>query len=416
MFFNSRIDVRITDPLSEWLVKDKDLKFFGEIALATDIIETKRVPTMGVCITKTGFNLYYNPLFLDKLTPDGVKFVLIHEFMHLLSEHCLRSSSYGLDPHLSNCAQDMIINTEINRDYASKKITMPTGEMSGLLIPPDYKDIHISEVLYDYLKSDEFKKKNPELSDRLGDGEGLGQEFDCSDMSDEEIEELIDKLLKSGRYDVHLKNEVSDDVAKEMSRSLVQSLKTRGLLPSSMEEFLNKITPSKVDYLKRIKKSVSGFAGSVKYDTYLKLNRRGIEGKKGFKRDGVGINVLLDVSGSMNGMHEKVLSYCFQNNLYINLVQVDTEVKNEDVFKITNKNELQKMKLIGGGGTNLQPGIDFITANPKLNKLGLLILTDGDCDSLDVRKINGKTLIISCRIEVNVKGDNVEQIIIDKND
>ena len=124
---------------------------------------------------------------------------------------------------------------------------------------------------------------------------------------------------------------------------------------------------------------------------------------------------MLDTSGSMGGDFEKVLTYIFQNDIEINLIQCDTEIKK--ITKIKSMNDLQKMEIKGLGGTTLQPGLNYI-ADPKnkLHALNTVILTDGYTDSLDFREIKTYTLILSISEKCPIGHNNgkVKQIIIDK--
>jgi predicted metal-dependent peptidase len=142
------------------------------------------------------------------------------------------------------------------------------------------------------------------------------------------------------------------------------------------------------------------------------LNRRNIAGLKGKKKEGFVINAILDTSGSMEGVFENVLSYVFQDNIILNMIQCDTEVKDFKVIK--NKNQLSKMSIKGLGGTTLQPAIDYIAAG-KLNKVNTVILTDGITDVLNFSKICGKVLIITNETECQiVSNGKVRQIVVEK--
>jgi predicted metal-dependent peptidase len=410
MYYKDIIDVRITDILTEWLIRDEKLEFFGQLGLLTNIKELNAIPTMGVWISASGFNLGYNKRFLDKLTKEELKFVLIHEFMHLISKHYERTKQFNLEHKLANVAQDMIINTEILEQYKKTMVKMPD---KGLLMTEDYDDLRISELVYEYLKSDKFKENNPEMAKGV-EQIVSNEQMDVSGLSEEELDALLDKLMGQGQFDVHLENETSDEIASEISKGVVDSLRTRGLLPKDVENYLERIKPRKKDYLSKIKKAVNGLSGSSKNDTYKRINRRSIPGKKGFVREGVGINVLLDVSGSMDGLIEYVLGYCFQNNLLLNVIQVDARVQSVEQFK--SKKELSKIKIKGYGGTELQPGVDFVAANPSLCKLNTLILTDGYCDSLNFEHLHGKQIIISAGVAVKYVNGNVTQIVVDPED
>jgi predicted metal-dependent peptidase len=113
----------------------------------------------------------------------------------------------------------------------------------------------------------------------------------------------------------------------------------------------------------------------------------------------------------MGGEFEKVLSYIFQNDIQMNLIQCDAQI--QQVLKIKDKKELEKMKIKGLGGTTLQPGIDFMSDKKnKINMYNTVILTDGYTDSLDFSKIKTKTLILSTATKCPITFDNgrVKQI------
>jgi predicted metal-dependent peptidase len=219
--------------------------------------------------------------------------------------------------------------------------------------------------------------------------------------------------------DVHLGDDIPQELKREIVESAMTRLKNRGLTAGDVEAILNKLRKTKKDYLKEIKRAMSSHVfGSKKQKTIVRPNRRGIAGLKGNKKYKNEINVLLDTSGSMSGSFEKVLSYIFQNDITINLIQVDAKV--QQVVKIQNKKELEKMRIMGLGGTSLMPGIDFIT--DKKNKLYMfanVILTDGYTDSLNFKDVKTKTLILSTSEKCPIEFDNgrVKQITnIDKQD
>ena len=195
--------------------------------------------------------------------------------------------------------------------------------------------------------------------------------------------------------DAHLGDDIPQELKREIVESVMTRLKNRGLTSNDVEAILNKLRKTKKDYLKEIKRAMSNHIfGSKKQKTIVRPNRRGIPGLKGNKKYKNEINVLLDTSGSMGGSFEKVLSYIFQNDIQMNLIQCDAQIQR--VLKIKDKRELEKMKISGLGGTVLQPGIDFIV--DKKNKIymyNLVILTDGYTDSLNFKDVRTKTLILS---------------------
>ena len=212
--------------------------------------------------------------------------------------------------------------------------------------------------------------------------------------------------------DAHLPDDIPQELKNEIVEGIMTKLKNRGLESGDIYTVLQKLRKTKKDYLKEIKRTMSNHVfGSKKEKTIVRPNRRGITGLKGHKKYSNEINVLLDTSGSMGGEFEKVLSYIFQNDIKINLIQCDTKI--QKVYKIKDKKELEKMKISGLGGTVLQPGIDYVSNKKnKIHMFNSVILTDGYTDSLNFKDIHTKTLILSTDNKCPITYDNgrVKQI------
>jgi len=212
--------------------------------------------------------------------------------------------------------------------------------------------------------------------------------------------------------DAHLGDDIPQELKREIVEAAITRLKNRGLNSGEVEAILNKLRKTRKDYLKEIKRTMSNHIfGSKKEKTIVRPNRRGISGLKGQKKYKNEINVLLDTSGSMSGEFEKVLSYIFQNDIQMNLIQCDAQI--QQVLKVKDKKQLEIMKIRGLGGTTLMPGIDFMT--DKKNKIYMyntVILTDGYTDSLDFKNVKTKTLILSTATKCPIAHDNgrVKQI------
>lgn len=211
------------------------------------------------------------------------------------------------------------------------------------------------------------------------------------------LDSIFDSMEKGEQLtlDSHLDDDVPEGARKSIVNDFMQRLKNRGLVSADVERMLEKLRKTKKDYLKEIKRTISHHIfGATKRKSITRPNRRGIEGIKGKKKYKNVINCILDTSGSMCGDFEKVLSFVFQNDIHINLIQIDTEVKM--VEDIKTKRDLQKVMIKGMGGTVLQPAIEFIN-NPKnkLHSFNNVILTDGYTDSLNFSQVHGKTLILT---------------------
>jgi predicted metal-dependent peptidase len=94
------------------------------------------------------------------------------------------------------------------------------------------------------------------------------------------------------------------------------------------------------------------------------------------------------------------------------LIQADTQVNAVESLKSC-KN-LERVKLIGFGGTILNPAVAYVVEN--CNQYNTVILTDGYCDALDLSGLRGKVLIISAGVKVPIAKSNgkMKQIVVDQ--
>jgi len=353
---------------------------------------------------------------------------------------------------------------EFVTDEDGNKIKHPYfNKNMGLFIPKEYPGEPIFENLYEWLKNekDKYQKRKDEQGQGgqgQQDGQGKpqcqkdGQEQDGQGQKDgqgqqqgkgqpsgneprdsfgkpsygkngkddvecESLDALFDRLEKGEQLtlDSHLEDDVQDDARKSIVNDFIQRLKNRGLISGDVEAILDKLRKSKKDYLKEIKRVASNhIMGSSKRKSITRPNRRGIEGIKGKKKFKNVINCVLDTSGSMCGDFDKVLSYIYQNDIHVNLIQIDTEVK--AVENIKSKRDLQKMIIHGMGGTVLQPAIEYINdPKNKLHTFNTILLTDGYTDTLNFTNLKTKTLILTTGTKPNINDPrgNVKIIEID---
>ena len=386
------------------MISGNILPYYGEFNLFVNFIKETTIKTCGINISDRGMNFYWNEEFLDYLPQTQVNFVFIHETFHLLFDHPERSEGYQKD--ISNIAQDMIINQIIKDDILKTNkplikgfVDIPVyGEKKISIFPPyEYKGNLIFEELYWWLIKEREKEKN---------GNKISKEL--SNIFSE-------TKINNGEFlDKHMDDVVSKEYRKQVIENIKDKLNNRGLQTGDITTTLNKLKKQEKDHLRFIKRSiVNQLFGNIKYSSILRPNRRGIEGLKGNKKLGKSINCILDTSGSMKKTINYVLSFIFQNNIEINLIQIDAEVKKFDVVK--NMNQLQKVKIKGGGGSTLQPSIDYISdKRNKIYKNNTVILTDGHIDKLNFKNIKTKTLILSVSKKCSLSYDNgkIKQMIV----
>jgi len=445
-----------------------NLPYYGNFNLFVSFHERKDIDTCAVNMTAKGMNFYYNSEFLQNLSQKEVNFIALHEDFHLLWNHPKRTITGQYDPKLANIAQDMIINHIIWEDIPHSFVEIPKdkdGKNMALFVPKEYKGKLIFEEIYEWLrdekeKRDKQQKKDGQCKTCQGTGEkqnGKGQSQDQQDGQGGEpcddcggsgnqpgkdsagndsygpygknprnesetidtwsLDQILDNLDKNqGQYlDHHLGDEIPEEMRESVIKDAMKRLQARGLQGGNIEQTLGKLRKQRKDYLKYIKRTVSNVMfGTTKTRTITRPNRRGIFGVKGNKKIKNKINCILDTSGSMGGTFERVLSYIYRNDIEVNLIEADTDVK--WVESIKSKKKLESIRIAGLGGTMLMPAVKYV--EDHFNQYNTLIITDGYCDTLDLSKLTGNVLLITIGVEVPIAKTNgkVKQIKVSVDD
>lgn len=105
-----------------------------------------------------GERIAFSPTFLEELSDKELDFVMMHEILHVVLQHCLRGEDK--DNGRYNIAADIVINSTImheNGDMASSITLSKYGE--SMHIAPDGKEgyLYTAEEVYEMLQS---KQKN----------------------------------------------------------------------------------------------------------------------------------------------------------------------------------------------------------------------------------------------------------------
>ena len=105
-----------------------------------------------------GVRIAFSPFFLEELSDKELDYVLMHEILHVVLQHCLRGEYK--DNERYNIAADIVINSIIMHENNDKpsSITLTTyGE--SMHIAPDGKEgyLYTAEEVYEMLQS---KQKN----------------------------------------------------------------------------------------------------------------------------------------------------------------------------------------------------------------------------------------------------------------
>ncbi|MFD9116919.1 hypothetical protein ACFU6M_28530 [Streptomyces bottropensis] len=330
--------------------------------------------------------IYINPL--RRFEDEEWRFILAHEMLHAALRHGDRCGTR--DPYLFNIAADYVINGWLRE--------MDVGTMpDGLLHDPELAGLSAEEV-YDRIVGDLRRMRR--LSTLRGKGAGdilggpLGSPGDYVDL-----DEFYRRGLARG-FDLHERQE-------------------RGLLPAGLVEEIRALSHPPLPWDARLARWFDEFVPSPQaVRSYARPSRRQ-SATPDIPRAGryfppeetarCTFGVVLDTSGSMDrALLGKALgaiaSYAAARDVpAARVVFCDAAPHDAGFLPVT---EIAgRVRVHGRGGTVLQPGIDLLQrADDFPPGAPVLVITDGWCDVLRVRREHAYLIPQGARLPFTARG------------
>ncbi|MCX4748455.1 hypothetical protein OG455_23560 [Kitasatospora sp. NBC_01287] len=352
-----------------WFISSYPL--LGGIAAGLTLVaDAELARAQGIAIAAVNAEageIYLNPL--RHYSDEEWRFILGHEMLHAALRHGERRGAR--DPYLFNVAADYVINGWL--------LEMGVGEMpEGLLHDPELKGLSAEEV-YDRIARDQRRirrlatlagKGRPDLL-----GEPLGPPRDYVDLDD-----FYRRGLQQG-FELHRRE--------------------RGLLPAGLEEEIRALAHPPLPWDARLARWFDEFVPSPQpVRSYARPSRRQAS-SPGIPRAGryfppeevarCTFGVVLDTSGSMDRrLLGKALgaiaSYAAARDVPAARV-VYCDAAAYDAGYLPPELIAGRTRVRGRGGTVLQPGVDLLErAEDFPPGAPVLLITDGECDVLRVRR------------------------------
>ncbi|MGQ4435918.1 vWA domain-containing protein [Streptomyces sp. SAS_260] len=371
-----------------WFVSSYPL--LGGIAAGIKVVadaELARAHDISVAAVDTeAAEIYINPL--RRFGDEEWRFVLAHEMLHAALRHGDRCGTR--DPLLFNIAADYVINGWLRE--------MDVGTMpEGLLYDPELKDLSAEEV-YDRIAGDLRRMRR--LATLRGKGAGdilggpLGSPRDYVDL-----DEFYRRGLARG-LDLHQQHE-------------------RGFLPGGLIEEIRTLSHPPLPWDARLARWFDEFVPRPEpVRSYARPSRRQ-SSTPDIPRAGhwfppeeiarCTFGVVLDTSGSMDRtLLGKALgaiaSYAEARDVPAARV-VFCDAAPHDAGYVAVTDIAGRVRVHGRGGTVLQPGIDLLQrADDFPPGAPVLVITDGWCDVLRVRREHAYLIPQNARLPFTARG------------
>ncbi|HYI12902.1 MAG TPA: peptidase [Thermoanaerobaculia bacterium] len=356
-----------------WFVNSYPL--LGALAAAFTLVEDALVcQRLGISVAAVDAEA--KELFVSPgaaLSFEEAKFVLAHELLHVGLRHEARRQ--GRDPHLWNVACDYVINGWL--------VEMGIGHIPtfGGLHDVEVKDLS-AEAIYDRLAVD--LRRNRKLATLRGIGGCDMLDGTTPDWWARDDAQSLDDFYR---------------------RALAQGLtyhqeQGRGLLPAALLEEIRALDRPPIRWDVELARWFDDhFSPLERIRTYARLSRRQsstpdiprpryVPAPEDANRT---FGIVLDTSGSMDRTLlarclGTIASYCTARDVRrVRLVFCDAAAYDQGYVVAEEIGERITVK--GRGGTVLQPGIDLLEKAGDFPESGpILIITDGQCDRLHIRR------------------------------
>ena len=347
--------------------------FFGTLATRLKLVEAEWCPTAAV----DGKHFYYNCDFFRTLTSEEIDFVVGHEVMHCVYEHCGESGRLmdykdeNRDPKLWNIAADY----KVNQACVEAKIgTMPKSALYDRKYYKSYTEEIYADLFQQKKDGKDFSNTNTLDEHMFGDGEGSGKDGEND---------------PTGRNaPIKVSKEEAKAIKDQMKQAVLQAAQASGAgnLPGDVKRIIKEMTEPKMDWREHLNLAVQS---SLKSDfTWMRQSRK--SRSLGIYLPGtdndyqVDAAIGIDVSGSIS--HQMIQDFMGEisgimdqfQDFRLRVWTFDTQVYADSYKEFTpmNADEIKDYEIIGCGGTDFECNFNFMEENDIVPDK-FIMFTDG---------------------------------------
>lgn len=204
-----------------------------------------------------GERIAFSPTFLEELSDKELDFVMMHEILHVVLQHCLRGENKNDEQY--NIAADIVINSTIMHENDDKASSIALSKYGvSMHLAPDGKEgyLYTAEEVYEMLQS---KQKNSDSGNLKSNNSGNGSSENGRAKKEQQSKENMDKPVTK-RWDDHSQwgkfeedSELRDVWVKNFAEcceaiKVRDASNSRGTLPMFAQRMLEKLKKPQTDW------------------------------------------------------------------------------------------------------------------------------------------------------------------------
>ena len=347
-----------------------------------------------------GVRITFGIDFLDSLSDSELDFVMMHEILHVVLQHCFRGDVE--DPEAYNIAADIVVNSNIMLENGMKASSITLSKYgTSMHVAPDGKEGHeyTAEQVYVMLPKNLNKKGNnkshgsadgrAKKGNNKSPGSAVGRAKKEISKEQHQPVRVWDDHSRWGKYE---EDDTLRDVWVKRFEDAAEAIKirdpsnARGLLPAFAERILKELKKTQTDW----RTILNDFIKEEVVDYSFAPPDRRFDDSPFFLPDFNGkedrvedILFMIDTSGSMSddmiaAAYSEVKGAIDQFNGKLKgwLGFFDAAIIKPQPF--SDENEFKIIKPAGGGGTDFQIIFEYVFHHMS-DKLpaSIIILSDG---------------------------------------
>lgn len=347
-----------------------------------------------------GVRITFGIDFLDSLSDSELDFVMMHEILHVVLQHCFRGDVE--DPEAYNIAADIVVNSNIMLENGMKASSITLSKYgTSMHVAPDGKEGHeyTAEQVYVMLPKNLNKKGNnkshgsadgrAKKGNNKSPGSAVGRAKKEISKEQHQPVRVWDDHSRWGKYE---EDDTLRDVWVKRFEDAAEAIKirdpsnARGLLPAFAERILKELKKTQTDW----RTILNDFIQKEVVDYSFAPPDRRFDDSPFFLPDFNGkedrvedILFMIDTSGSMSddmiaAAYSEVKGAIDQFNGKLKgwLGFFDAAIIKPQPF--SDENEFKIIKPAGGGGTDFQIIFEYVFHHMS-DKLpaSIIILSDG---------------------------------------
>jgi predicted metal-dependent peptidase len=365
------------------LMRHQETALYGSVMMMGESVVQEGIPTAYT----DGENKKYGKEFMDGLTDEESRALIMHENLHVALMHIPRHKDLMREDHtLANVAMDIVVNNIIDNLTDKSLCKLP----ESAILDHKFDGWSVREIY------NELRKQNPQRQKSQKGGAGGGSESgngnENNSSGEGEVININGKQVTVQGGDEHdgTGKILSPEEAKEFEEKVGRALREGGILAGRLgAKIPREVTASldkPIDWKEALRDFVSTAVRGKDELTWRRFNRgllaNDILAPSVESETMTEVLVAIDTSGSID--QEMIGKFAYQLQLICDSVNPetvrvlwwDTEVHGEQVFGGDSPNVKDILKPLGGGGTRVSCVSEYIVEK-KYSPDCIVVFTDG---------------------------------------